>query len=99
MAMGERVVDYLTHQLILDVMDGNPGAFTIIRHLMSSAIWYQLLQHLKSQQLIGSELWRVVKDTYAHDYRRFIDDQLDQMPPERSQTLRALRQHPTLHRN
>jgi hypothetical protein len=86
-------VDDLTRQLILDVMDGNPGAFTIIRQLMSFAIWYQLLHHLKSQHLVGGELWRVVKDEYAHDYGRFVDDQLARMTPERAQTLRTLQQH------
>jgi hypothetical protein len=92
-------VDNGTYQLILDVMDGNPGAFTIIRQLMSCTIWYQLLHYLKSQRLVGSELWRVVKDEYAHDYGRFVDDQLARMTPERAQTLQALRQHTSSRHN
>jgi hypothetical protein len=74
-------------------MDGNLGAFTIIRQLMSLPTWYQLLHHLKTQGLVGSELWRVVKDEYGHDWRQFVQDQLDQMEPERAQTLRALGRH------
>lgn len=92
-------MDQTTFQLILDVMDGNPGALTIIRNLMSCTIWYQLLHFLRSQRLVGSELWRVVKDEYAHDYGRFVDDQLAQMPPERTQTLRTLRHHATFPSN
>jgi hypothetical protein len=80
-------------QLVIDVMDGNPGAFTIIRQLMSLPTWYQLLHHLKAQGLVGSELWRVVKDDYGHDWRQFVQDQLDQMEPERAQTLRVLGRH------
>ena len=92
-------MDNGTQQLILDVIDGNPGAFTIIRQLMAFAIWYQLLHYLKSQHLVGSELWRVVKDEYAHDYGRFVDDQLARMSPERAQTLYALQHYPLSHQN
>jgi hypothetical protein len=79
-----------THELIIDVMDGNPGAFTIIRSLMAYPTWLQLLVHLKQNDLVGSELWRIVKDEYGHNIVRFIDDQLDAMSPERASTLRAL---------
>ena len=88
-----------TQQLILDVIDGNPGAFTIIRHLMAFAIWYQLLHYLKSQRLVGSELWRIVKDEYTHDYGRFVDDQLARMSPERAQTLHTLQHYPLSRQN
>jgi hypothetical protein len=79
-----------TQQLIMDVMDGNPGAFTIIRELMKFPTWYQLLHHLKSQRVIGSALWQVVKDDYGHDVKRFVEDQLARMAPERARTLRSL---------
>jgi hypothetical protein len=87
-------VDDGTQQLILDVTDGNPGAFTIIRHLMAFTIWHQLLHFLKNQRLVGSELWRIVKDEYTHDYGRFVDDQLARMAPERAQTLHTLQHRP-----
>lgn len=90
---GEQTVDNDTRQLIMDVMNGNPGAFTIIRELMAFPTWFQLLYYLKDEGLIGSELWRIVKDEYNHDYKRFVDDQLARMTPERAQTLRALGQH------
>lgn len=89
---GEKTVDNDTRQLIMDVMNGNPGAFTIIRELMAFPTWFQLLYYLKEEGLIGSELWRIVKDEYDHDYKRFVDDQLARMTPERAQTLRALGQ-------
>jgi hypothetical protein len=77
-------------QLIMEVMDGNPGAFTIIRELMTFPTWYQLLHHLKNQHVIGSALWQVVKDDYSHDVKRFVEDQLACMRPERARTLRSL---------
>jgi hypothetical protein len=92
-------VDNDTRQLIMDVMNGNPGAFTIIRELMAFPTWFQLLYYFKEQGLIGSELWRVVKDDYNHDYKRFVDDQLARMAPERAQTLRALGQNATPRHN
>ena len=91
-------MDSDTQQLIMDVMDGNPGAFTIIKELMAFPTWFQFLHHLKAQRLIGSELWRVVNDIYSHDYQRFVEDQLADMPPAQAETLRALgRQKPSRH--
>jgi hypothetical protein len=66
----------------MDVMDGNPGAFVVIRRLMYFTMWYQLLGHLKAQGLIGSRLWQVVKDDYAHNWTQFVADQLVQMGHE-----------------
>ena len=86
-------------QLIMDVMDGNPGALTIIRKLMLSSNWFQVLYHLKNQGVVGSELWRVVKDDYDHDHARFIDDQLAQMQPDRAQALRSLAQQQSVQNN
>ena len=83
-------MDSDTKELIMGVMAGNPGAFTIIRDLMVYPTWLQLLAHLKHNDLVGSELWRIVKDDYNHDIPQFIDDQLQAMPPERALTLRAL---------
>jgi hypothetical protein len=79
-----------TYELIKEVMDGNPGAYTIIHDLIAFPTWYQLLHHLKNQRIVGGELWRVVKDDYGHDLAQFVEDQLAQMPPERAHTLRAL---------
>lgn len=83
-------MDSDTKQLIMDVMAGNPGAFTIIRELMSFPTWFQLLYHLKEHGLVGSELWRIVNDEYNHDYKRFVEDQIARMTPERAQAMRAL---------
>jgi hypothetical protein len=88
-----------TRQLIVDVMDGNPGALTIIRKLMEFPTWYQLLHHLKSQGVVGGALWQVVKDNYGHDLERFVNDQLGQMRPERAQTLRTLKLNPSYRNN
>ncbi len=85
-------MDSESKELIMNVMAGNPGAFTIIRDLMIYPTWYQLLHHLKTHDLVGTELWRIVKDDYNHDIPQFIDDQLQAMPPERAHTLRALTQ-------
>ncbi len=79
-----------TKQLLMDVMDGNPGAFTIIRRVMVFPTWYQLLHHFKTQGLVGSELWRVVKDEYDHDLTQFVVKQLALMAPDRAHALRAL---------
>ena len=79
-----------TKELIMDVMAGSPGAFTIIRDLMVYPTWYQLLHHLKHNDLVGTELWRIVKDDYQHDIPQFIDDQLQAMIPGRAHNLRAL---------
>ena len=72
-------MDSEKRQLIMDVMDGNPGAFVVIRRLMYFTMWYQLLRHLKDQGLIGSRLWQVVKDEYGHNWTHFVSDQLVQM--------------------
>jgi hypothetical protein len=72
-------MDQETQQLVMDVMDGNPGALTIIHRLMYFSTWCPLLNHLKTQGLIGSRLWRVVQDDYAADWCRFGQVQLAEM--------------------
>jgi hypothetical protein len=76
---GEVIVNHDVQQLVMDVMDGNPGALTIIQRLMSFSTWYPLLHHLKDQGLTGSALWRVVRDEYQEDWHRFASAQLRQM--------------------
>ncbi len=66
-------------QLVMDVMDGNPGALTIIQRLMYFTAWYPLLHHLKAKGLVGSALWRAVKDDYGTDWMQFASVQLAQM--------------------
>jgi hypothetical protein len=83
----------------MDVMNGNPGAFTIIRTLMAYPTWHQLLHHLKTHGLVGSELWRVIKDDYGHDVTQFVEDQLAEMAPKRARTLRALGRRVVPHSN
>jgi hypothetical protein len=79
-----------TRDLIMDVMAGNPGAFTIILSLMAYPTWPQLLYHLKARGVVGSKLWRIVKDDYRHNIMQFIDNQLQDLAPERARALRAL---------
>jgi hypothetical protein len=88
--MGVKPVDNDTKQLIIDVMDGNPGALTIIRQLMTFATWHQILHHLRGQGLVGTELWRVVNDDFQHDYQAFVNMLLSRMTPQRAQALRSL---------
>lgn len=88
-------MDSDTKELIMDVMAGNPGAFTIIRDLMVYPMWYQLLHHLKTHDLVGTGLWRIVKDEYGHDISQFVVDQLEEMPTGRAHTLRALARQST----
>ena len=83
-----------TTKLIIDVMDGNPGALTIIRSLLELPTWHQLLHHLKNNWLVGSELWRMVKDDYNHNVAWFVADQLAQMAPKRAHALYALTLQP-----
>jgi len=59
-------------QMVLEVIDGNPGACTIVCSLLSSPLWHPILQTLHSQSLVGSELWRVVHDDYHDDYGQFV---------------------------
>ena len=93
-------MDSETRQLVIDVMDGNPGACVVIRRLMYFTPWYPLLHHLKDHGLVGSELWRAVKDDYGHDWTQFGHDQLAQMmKQERALMLRALRRHVPSHHN
>jgi hypothetical protein len=80
-------------QLILDVMDGNPGALTIIDRLMAFPRWSQLLQHLCHCGLIGSTLWQVVQDEYGQDWMQFARDQHAQL--ERGSAVHEV-QRPTL---
>ena len=63
----------------MDVMDGNPGALTIIQRLMYFTTWCPLLHHLKSQGLVGSALWQAVRDDYGEDWFGFASAQLLQM--------------------
>lgn len=72
-------MDQETQQLVMDVMDGNPGALIIIQRLRYFSTWGLLLYHLKMQGLIGSKLWRVVQDDYAEDWCRFGQVQLAEM--------------------
>ena len=73
-------MDRETTQLVMDVMDGNPGALSVIQQLMMfRTLWHPMLHHLKSQGVIGSELWRQVRDDYAADWRRFGYAQMAQM--------------------
>jgi hypothetical protein len=76
---GRPVMDHQMRQLVLDVMDGNPGALLIIRRLMYFTSWYLLLCHLKAQKLIGSRLWQVVKDEYDENWTQFACDQFVQI--------------------
>ena len=85
-------MDNATKALLIEVMDGNPGAYTIIKELMLLPCWYQLLHHCRNRGIVGSELWRVVKDDYQHDCRQFVADQLAEMQPERAEALKALGQ-------
>ena len=64
--------DQESERLALDVIDGNPGACTIVCAILSSPLWRLILQTLKSQDLIGSDLWRVVHDKYHDDCRQFL---------------------------
>jgi hypothetical protein len=66
------MMDKESEQLTLDVIDGNPGAGVIVCLLLSSPLWRPILQVLKSQHLIGSELWRVVPDEYDDDWECFV---------------------------
>jgi len=66
------MMDKESEQLALDVMDGNPGACTIVCLLLSSPLWRPILQTLKSQHIIGSKLWRVVHDDYDDDWGLFV---------------------------
>ncbi len=81
-------------RLILDVIDGNPGALLIIRRLMYFAPWHFLLRRLKARGLIGSRLWQVVKDDYCHNWTQFVHDQMidwiDDVSPGRWQPQRPL---------
>ena len=86
------MMDNDTKALLMEVMDGNPGAYTIIKKLMILPCWYQLLHHCKNRGIVGSELWRVVKDDYHHDCMQFVADQLAEMQPERAAALKALGQ-------
>ena len=72
-------MDIEVRQLLLDVMDGNPGACVIVEKLLGCDAWYPLLCHLKRQGLVGTTLWRVVKDEYRHDWAQFAQIQLEQI--------------------
>lgn len=72
-------MDQKTQQLVLHVADGNPGALLVIRRLMYFAMWYPVLDHLKTEGLIGSRLWQVVKDDYRQNWMQFGMDQLMRM--------------------
>jgi hypothetical protein len=78
-----------TRQLVMEVVDGNPGALLIIRRLMYFAPWHLLLHHLKSQGLMGSRLWQVVKDDYGHVWTQFAHDQLAQMRRMESKEMKV----------
>ncbi len=65
--------------LVSSIVQGNPGAMTIVQHVMTLPIWPQLLYHLRAQGLVGSALWCAVKDEYGHDWRRFVANQMAQM--------------------
>ena len=70
-------LDKESEQLVLDVIDGNPGACEIVCLLLSSPLWRPILQALKSNNVVGSELWRVIRDDYSGDCDRFIQNLLN----------------------
>lgn len=82
-----------THELIMAVMAGNPGAFTVILSLMAYPTWPQLLYQLKAHGVVGSKLWRMVKDDYNHNISQFVVNQLADLAPARAHALRALTLH------
>ena len=71
------VLDKESEQLILDVIDGNPGACEIVCLVLSSPLWHPILQALKSNHLVGSRLWQAIHDDYSGDWSRFIQDFLN----------------------
>lgn len=79
LTVGRFAMNCETLHLILDVAAGNPGASTIICDLMLLPMGVSLLHHLKTIDLIGSELWRVVNDDYHGDLTCFVQDQRAQM--------------------
>ena len=71
------ILDKESNQIALDVIDGNPGACVIVCLILSSPLWNPILQALKSQNLIGSELWRVVHEDYDDDWGQFVQHRLN----------------------
>ena len=65
-------MDHATEQLILDVIDGNPGACVIVYQILSSPVWRSILHALKAKHVVGSRLWQVVHDDYNDDWQSFV---------------------------
>jgi len=72
-----KTMDKQSEQMVLEVVDGNPGACAIVCLMLSSPLWYPILQALIAQNLVGSELWRVVHDDYDGDWNKFVHSLLN----------------------
>jgi hypothetical protein len=70
-------LDKESERMVLEVMDGNPGACTIVCLILSSPLWHPILQALKTQDIVGSELWRVVHDEYQDNWGQFVQKLLN----------------------
>ena len=56
-----------TKQLVMDVAQGNPGAFRVIDELCYFTKWYDMMQWCKAH-LSGADLWEKYKDDFHEEW-------------------------------
>lgn len=66
-------------RLVADVMDGNPGTGMVIGELLRQPLGSLLLYYLRAQGLVGSTLWRAVKQGCSGDLPLFSRTQIGQI--------------------
>lgn len=76
---------------MIEVADGNPGALSIVYELGKIEHGFPLLSWLSTQGIIGSLLWRIVKEDYHHNWVQFRTDQLYQLKQVTRQDIQACR--------
>lgn len=55
------------------IVQGNPGALTVVSRLQWYTLWHEMLDYIIQNKWIGGELWSVYKDTYHEDLHAFGD--------------------------
>lgn len=87
-------MDEPTMKLILEVVQGNPGAITVIKKLEWYRLWFEMIRHLHKHGPKGGELWALYKDVHHQDIDRLARDLEARMAKEK-ETAHFFEHYPT----
>lgn len=65
-------------KIIIEVGNGNPGAYTVIKELEWFSHWHEMLSFCLKKGWTGGKLWSMYKDDFhmsSHDFGHWLDEQ------------------------